>query len=116
MNALFKDVTFMFFFLLLYLVPTLSEVQAAMQMSQSWEESLSLVTTTHTHTHSHGYQCFADRLGGLEAAIPPLSMLWPQCRQRPLGVCGEGEHKHARLTLWELTGPPVSEGQTAPVV
>lgn len=70
----------------------------------------------HAHTHSHGYQCFADRLGVLELALPPPSMLWPPCCQRPLRVCGEGEHKHARLTLWELTGPPVSEGQAESVV
>lgn len=69
----------------------------------------------HTHTPTAISVLLIDR-ESLSWTRLPLSMLWPQCCQRPLRICGEGEHKHARLTLWELTGPPVSEGQAESVV
>lgn len=105
------------FFPFPYLVRTLSEVQAAMQMSQSWEESLSLVMTTQRHSHSHSYQCFADSLRVLELTVPPLCMLWAPVPPTASPCLWRGRAQTCQInTVWELTGPPVSEGQTESVV
>lgn len=97
------------------------EVQAAMQISQSWEESLSLVKNDSSlqfvQPPSVLLTCSVSVNPWKSAVLYlPTACFGPEPLLASLDFCREDKYKHARLTLWELTGPPVSQGQTELVV